>query len=178
MTSLDFVNLVTTIEFGALGLTFYVAPDYFWNPQDGLFRTLGFITKTQLESNHLGFVSQLNLRNVGANFLGVSLTYFILQDEADTRILMKLKIAMFATLLIPFFYNTFVLHQDTFGKRFLLFATAFKVAHIWWCAKALLQSKPIPTAAKPTTPERAPSLVSILVLGYTLIWTTFFGALI
>ena len=48
MASLVISNIITSVEKGILGLTFHFDPDYFWNPQDGFLRSLGFIMKTEL----------------------------------------------------------------------------------------------------------------------------------
>ena len=94
MSSLDISNIITSAGKGACGITLLFAPDYFWNPQDGVLRSLGFFPKTGLESNHFDFSSQINWRLIGASFLGVALGHFLMKEEADKRRFMRLKISM------------------------------------------------------------------------------------
>jgi hypothetical protein len=42
-----------------LGLSFYVNPDWFWNPEYGLFKSFSFIRVTHIASNHLDPITQL-----------------------------------------------------------------------------------------------------------------------
>jgi hypothetical protein len=175
MTSLDISNIITSVEKGVYGLTLFFAPDYFWNPQDGVLRSLGFITKTGLESNHIDFCSQINLRLVGANCLGIALGHFLMKEEADKRRFIRLKIAMSLTILVLTLSKLFVDAPELLGKPFVGFLAASSLLQIVGLGTVLYSLKPIVTIKK--TEERAPPAFVVL-LGVLFLYTLFFGLLL
>jgi hypothetical protein len=56
------------LEEGLFGLLFFLAPDYFFNPQDGVL-PLHAITKTYMETNHADKTMQICLAGAGASML-------------------------------------------------------------------------------------------------------------
>jgi len=167
--SLDFVNLLTTLDQGLLGLTLFVAPDYFWNPADGLLPS--FATKTALESNHFAAGDKVALMGSGATMLSFLIYhFFFMKSEADKRVFMRVKLFGFMAKLILFAHTAFVNESDMFNKPFFAFFTAVKLYSALMLSTALLTTKP--GKEEPFTLPKGTQLAMLFSLVYTLFWAS------
>jgi hypothetical protein len=178
MSSLDISNIITSVGKGACGVTLLFAPDYFWNPQDGVLRSLGFFPKTGLiESNRFDFCSQINWRFIGASFLALALSHFLMKEEADKRRFIRMKIAMSLTMLVLAISKVFVNPPELLGRPFVRFLGATSLLQILGLGAVLYRLKPIKTTTKKAEEERAPPAV-VLLMGCFFLYTLFFALML
>jgi hypothetical protein len=118
----DLAYYAAAYEEGIMGLFLWVAPDYFFNPENGVVPLRGLF-RTSMESNHLDKASEICLAGAGASLLGLVLArLFLAETRAEKMALEKMKLtADFATLPL-LIQNAFFDHSGIFNHQlFMLF---------------------------------------------------------
>ena len=168
--SLDFINLLTTLHQGLLGLALYLAPDYFWNPDDGILPSLA--TRTSLESNHFTKMDKLVLMGSGATMLSFLIFHlFFMKDEADKRTFMRVKLVSYIAKLVLLAHTAFVNESDMFNKEFLALITAVHFCAVLWLSAALFTTKP-PKKDRQVVRTKQAQFINLFTIVYTVFWAT------
>ena len=118
----DLVYYAAAYEEGIMGLFLWVAPDYFFNPENGAVPIRGLF-KTSMESNHLDKASEICLAGAGASLLGLVLArLFLAETRAEKMALEKMKLTADLATLPLLIQNAFFDHSGIFNHQlFMLF---------------------------------------------------------
>ena len=164
--SLDSINLLTTLDEGVFGLTFFLAPDYFWNPVDGVLPS--FAQMTEPESNHLDTITRIALMGSGATMLSFLLFHLLfLKGEADKRVFLRVKLVAYLARLVLFVHTA--LHpSEMLNREFFAFAAMATAGMILWILTALLNTNVV--GSDKMKKATMADFLGLFQIGYALLW--------
>jgi len=167
--SLDSINLLTTLDQGLFGLTLFLAPNYFWNPVDGLFPS--FAKATALESNLFDTLTRMFLMGSGATMTSFLLFHlFFMKNETDKTTFLHVKLVAYLARFVLFVHTAFFNPSEMLNKEFFAFAASATGGMVLWTLDALLCTSAVKHKPHKATNRRtASALFGLSRLTFTLL---------
>jgi hypothetical protein len=130
MTNLN--DILAFLEEGLFGLTLYLAPDFFYNPANGVVLPLFHpIVKTSLETNHLDVPSQIALCVFGATILtGFLSRLFLCKTPKQRTLLAKMKLLSGLAKLPVWVHVAWINPDDIFAQNVWIAMIFFKITSL------------------------------------------------
>jgi hypothetical protein len=126
----DLVYYAAAYEEGMMGLLLWVAPDYFFNPDNGAVPLRGLF-KTSMKSNHLDKASEICLAGAGASLLGLVLArLFHAETRAEKVALEKMKLTADLATLPLLIQNAFFDHSGIFNHQLFMVFVILKSLYL------------------------------------------------
>jgi hypothetical protein len=126
----DLAYYAAAYEEGIMGLFLWVAPDYFFNPDNGAVPLRGLF-KTSMESNHLDKASEICLAGAGASLLGLVLArLFLAETRAEKMVVEKMKLTADLATLPLLIQNAFFDHSGIFNHQLFMLFVIFKSLNV------------------------------------------------
>lgn len=139
-------NAASSVVLGVVGATLFFAPDYFWNPEDGVLPIPQLVTDEALD-HHFDAPTKIRFRASGAVMLGAALYHmFFLNDGekgAEERAFLRYKMGLFASHSVIMLHTAFYIpYTEIFFDQKLLIILAFiKSCFVLWLGVALARSE-------------------------------------
>ena len=159
---IDAVSTVLVGEYLFFGLTLFTNADYFWNPEDGLFRCISYVQQTELESNHLDPIAQVIATLHATGLLSLALLFLVARDTMTKND--ALRTALYNSLLLFLvFAHAFIFIRNKYLNIPIvgLYTGVFFTHTLWLFTKVLRQASTKDILKR--TPARFPHLVGIAI---------------
>lgn len=113
-----------------VGLPLFVAPDYFFNADDGFVPFRPF-HHTSLQSDHLDIATQISLAGAGASMLTILCArFFLSRSSAENAIIPRMKLISHLLLLPVLVNSAFFEYNDFIDRKIFLLFTNWKLFSI------------------------------------------------
>lgn len=159
---IDPMSTVLVVEYLFFGLTLFTNADYFWNPEDGLFRCISYVQQTELDSNHLDPIAQVIATMHATGLLSLALLFLAAKDAMTKND--ALRTALYNSLLLFLvFAHAFIFIRNKYLNIPIigLFTGVFFTHTLWLFTEVLRQANTKDTSKR--TPASFPHLIGIAV---------------
>jgi hypothetical protein len=168
---LSLSNLVTTLVFSCIGLTFFTDPSYFWNPRDGVIPfKFARSSLNDDHDDHLDAATAKCLRGCGAVMVNMAFSHFFIAvfRPSLTRAFIRVKIAVAVGQALLFLHTILFANPQVLVKSSFVFFFIVAAGSVILLCLTLQHSQSLPEQVEMAEGKNKGIVVETLSLSYTL----------